>query len=436
MIDAEAAVLGAVLADSSAYWRVADLVTTEDFANGGHRRVWALIAEMVREGAAVDCITVAEREPGLERLVFDLAGGSASARNARAYAEVVAKRATERRVIAAGQRIAQLRGDETLSEAQRILASALPRGTTDVRHVRDVLAESSKALVARYESQDELTGLPTSIPWLDEITSGWQRSDLIVLAARPSVGKTALGLQSALHAAQAGKPVLFFSAEMKGRQLVDRALAHLSHVSLKAIRSPRLIEAEGWTGITRATETLQSLPLWIDDSPAMTHEHIAARARQVDSERRLSLIVVDYLTHLRMPKADRRDIAVGEVTRAIKALAKSLDVPVILVSQLNRDAANARPTLASLRDSGDIEQDADVVVFLHRPDEQQRDDLELIVSKQRNGECGHRWLRFDGSRMTFHESEGPAHVEQPARRSGFRGRGFGNARDRAAGDAA
>jgi replicative DNA helicase len=432
MIDAEANVLGAILCDSTAYYRVSDLLTADDFAHGGHRRMWALIGDMLRAGDAVDVVTVAERDPSIERLVFEVSQSPGSIANTRAYGEVVAKRALERRIIAAGVRISALRGDDVLSEAHRILSAASPQSSSSVRHVREVLAESSRELVRRYESQAQVTGLATSLPGLDELTGGLQPGDLIILAARPSVGKTALAMQIALHVAGMGTPAFVVSAEMAGRQLTDRMLAHLSHVSLKAIRAPHLIEDEGWTGITRGSKQLQDLPMWIDDSTGITGEAIAARARQLDAQKRLGLIVVDYLGLLRMPKAERRDIAVGEVVKTLKALAKSLNVPVVLLAQLNRDAAGARPTLNTLRESGDIEQDADVVTFLHRPDEAHREQIELILAKQRNGEVGSLWLKADMPRMRFTETEAPR-VEQPQARSGFRAGGFSSARDRAAG---
>jgi replicative DNA helicase len=433
MIDAEAAVLGSVLVDSSAYWRIADLLTEDEFANGQHRRLWALLTDMARAGDALDAITVGQRDPSLEQLAFDCASVPCSVHNARTYAEAIVRKSTERRVIAAGQRIAGLRGEDALPEAQRILASCSPRTAGTARHAKDVLRESSKALVARYESQEALTGIPTSIPALDDLTSGWQRDDLAIIAARPSVGKTAFALQAAIHAALAGTPVAFFSAEMSARQLMDRAIAHVGRVSLKGIRSPKLIEAEGWDGITRASMELAKLPLWIDDSSPMTVDMIAARVRQLDAEHRIGLVVVDYLTHLKLPKADRRDLAVGEATRALKSLAKSMHVPVLLLSQLNRDAANGRPSLTALRDSGDIEQDADTVIFLHRPDENDRCYVELLLRKQRNGETGECYLHADMQHMRFTQTEERQRAE-PARRSGFRAGGFGSARDRAAGE--
>lgn len=427
----ESAVLGACLLDPAAYWRCADLLTADDFAQGGHRRLWGVIADLHREGGAVDSLTVSERDPALSQLAFDLGSGAFSAANARTYAGIVAQRAIERRVIAAGQRIASLRGDDALAEAQRILAACAPRNVAAVRHAREVLGESVKALTARYETGERMTGLGTSLPGLDALTSGWQRSDLIVVGARPSVGKTALGLQCALHAASAGAPVLMFSAEMAGRQIMDRAIAHVSGVPLSAIRCPHDIEAEGWPKITRASETLSAMPLWIDDSAGLTVEAIAARARQLDAEKRLGLVVIDYLQHLTPPRAEKTVDAVQLMTRALKAMAKALDVPVLLLSQLNREGED-RPTLRALRDSGAIEQDADVIAFLHRPRADKRDEIQLILAKQRNGETGDLWLHADMPHMRFIETDEPQH-EPEQRRSGFRARGFGSARDRAAG---
>jgi replicative DNA helicase len=434
-LDAEAAVLGAVICNSDAYWRAADLLTPEDFANGTCRRVWTLIGDMLREGSTVDVVTLAEREPGMQRAIFDLAQTAGAIANTRAYAEVVAKRAVERRVIAAGQRIAGLRGDDILGEAQRILAACLPRQMQGVRHAKDILRELVTDLSAKYDAGEALTGLPTGLPWLDDVTGGLQRSDLVIVAARPSVGKTALATQIILHAASKKTPTLFFSAEMSCTQVMARAVSHIGGVSLKAIRSPVTLGDEGWAGLTRAGGEVQDYPWWVDDSAGQTVDAISARARQLDSQQRLGLIVVDYLQHLKLPKAERHDLSIGEASKALKGLAKQLNVPVILVSQLNRDGANSRPTLSTLRGSGDIEQDADVVMFLHRPDDMRRDQLELIVAKQRNGECGECWLHFDGAKQRFTESEAPS-APEPKQRSGFRAIGFGSARDRAAGNGA
>lgn len=413
MIDAERAVLGACLLDEQGYWLVADLLTADDFANGAHRRLWNAIAQLAAEGGAIDFITVGEREPSLAELAMDLPSEAPSWKNARAYGEHVARRALERRVIAAGQKIAGLRGDDALAEARRLLGECEPRSLTGVRHVKTVVREAWAELTVRFEAKDVITGLETGIPWLDDMTGGLQAGDVFVLGARPSAGKTALMLQICGHAAKTS-PALIFSAEMTDKALANRLMASSAKVSLKAIRSPKLIEEDGWTRLGIAIPELSAQRLFIDSSDGMTCEMMAARARQVKEQHGLALIAIDYLQLLKLPKADRHDLAVGAASRAIKAMAKQLDVPVILLSQLNRDGANRRPVVADLRQSGDIEQDADLIALLFRPDDE-KPERELILAKQRNGETGSQWFKFDGACQHFEQTGAPAQATPPAR---------------------
>lgn len=428
--DTETALIAVVMADSSAFWKVADLISADDFSDAGARKVWELLGDRIRAGGAADAITLCEAHPQHERTIFAFAGSFGTMALVRTYAERIVQRATERRVVAAGQRIAQLRGDDSLGEAQRILAACSPRNSDAVKHAKAFLREAVAGLQERFDAEDVLTGVPTSIEPLDEKTSGWQRSDLILLAARPSVGKTALALQCAIHAARQKRPVLFFSAEMAGRQLLDRAIAHVAGVSLTGIRQPKTLDGDDWSRINRAGGELAELPLWIDDSSGMTVDAVCARSRQVDAEQRLGLIVIDYLTHLTPPKAEKLADAVQLMTRQLKNLAKSLKVPVLLLSQLNRDG-DGKPEMRHLRESGAIEQDADVILLMWRPEPERRELVELIVAKQRNGETGGIYLHADMARMRFTKTE--ERPNEQRRGSGFRPGGFGSARDRAAG---
>jgi replicative DNA helicase len=262
-----------------------------------------------------------------------------------------------------------------------------------------------------------LTGVPTSLEWLDEQTAGWQRGDLVILAARPSLGKTALAIQAALHAAETGRSVLFFSLEQSGAQIAERAISHLSGVSMQAVLQPKRIEEHEWPKITAASARIDALPLLIDESGALTVDAICARSRQADASKRLGLIVIDYLTQIMPPKANTTADAVQQITRQLKALAKALNVSIILLSQLNRDG-DGKPALKHLRDSGAIEQDADVVIFLHRPDESRRDLIELSIAKHRNGACDSTFLAAHMERMRFVQTDDrPA--AKPANVRGF-----------------
>jgi replicative DNA helicase len=284
-----------------------------------------------------------------------------------------------------------------------------------VKPIKAFLRETIVTMQQRLDSTELLTGVPTSLEWLDEQTAGWQRGDLIVLAARPSVGKTALALQCALHAAQAKHPVFFASLEQSGCQIAERALSSLAKVSLLSIRQPKKLGDEEWGRISGdAAKAIAEMPLMLDETGALTVDAICARARQCNADKRLGLIVIDYLQQIAPPKADKLADAIQIITRALKALAKELAVPVLLLCQLNREG-DEKPLLKHLRDSGAIEQDADVVVFLHRPQQDSRELVELTIAKQRNGACESTYLHADMEHMRFVPTEDRPVVRQIGR---------------------
>lgn len=425
--DAEAAVVACILQDSSAYWRVADLVAPEDFRSNELRAIWTTVAEQLRMGGAADAVTIGEVDPGLAHAAVQVVSTTAaSLRNVRSYAELVAKRALERKVKQAGQRIAALSGEDTLGEAQRILGACVPRGRSSIGTLSQLVRKSLAGIVERGQSDDPMTGVPSGIAPLDELTGGWQRNDLIIVAARPSVGKTAFALQAALNAAKAGHPVLFVSLEMGAVQLADRAIAHLAGVNALHIRDPRNMEEEEWPKVTSVHKLVDGLPFRIDDSANATVDAIAARARQVDAEERLGMVVIDYLTYVQPPKAENTTEAIQVITRQLKALAKELSIPVLLLSQLNRDGDD-EPELRHLRGSGAIEQDADAVVMLHRPQKDNRDLVKLKLAKQRNGPLGEVYLRADMARQRFTPTE---YAPPPVAEFKPRTRGFGGGQRR------
>lgn len=419
--DAESAVVACALRDSSAYWRVADLVTPEDFRNTGLRAVWTVIGDQLRKGAPADAVTIGDVAPDLGVLAVDVASHSpGSVQYIRSYAELMSRRALERRVKQAGQRIAQLGGEDVLGEAQRILASCTPRSGASIGMLSDFVRKSLAGVMEREQAQQALAGVATGFEDLDELTGGWQRTDLVVVAARPSVGKTAFALQSAIAAASANVPTMFVSLEMNGTQLADRAVSHITGVNALHIRNPRDMDEDEWPLLTSVTTRTEDLPLRIDESSSSTVDAIAARVRQVDAEQRLGLVVIDYLTYITPPKSETTAEGIQIITRMLKALAKELNLPVILLSQLNRDGDD-EPELKHLRGSGAIEQDADVVVFLHRPDKANRELVKVKVAKQRNGPLGDFHLHADMARMRFSPTEysAPALPFRPRNSRGF-----------------
>lgn len=420
--DAEANVLGGIaMVGEAAYWKTADLLTADDFSTPLNRAMWQVMTDLARGGIPIDFSTIADRNPALEADALAMANATPSAVNIRAYAEIVARDATARRVRKAGEQIAKLGGEDALGEAQRLIGSCVPRMASQIKHAREFLKESVALMAARCEQIGDLTGVPTSVAWLDAMTAGWQRSNLIIIGARPSVGKTAFALQAAIHAAKAGHAVLFLSLEMSGAELTDRAIAHLSGIDGKLIRQPKGIAEEDWPRITDAGAEIDGMPLLIDETAGLTIEAVEARIRQANAMQRLGLVVIDYLTQITPPKAEKLTDAIQIITRRLKALAKEIKVPIILLSQLNR-AGDHKPTLTSLRESGAIEQDADVVILLHRPCEDKPHLLEMMLAKQRNGPKGDCYLHAHDACARFRATEErppEAVVQQIPRRRGF-----------------
>lgn len=418
---AEKRLLGALMLETQSYWQVCDLVEAADFLRSDYADLWAVIAELARTNKLADPVTISDRAPDLTVLAADLLADTYSAGNIRTYAAIVARDSTARKVRNAGARIAALDGEEALQKAQRMIGDCAPRQLSLIRHAGEFLRESVARMQQRAEADTDLAGIPTSFPTWDRLTGGFQPGDLNIIAARPSVGKTALALQCAMHAASHGHGALFVSLEMSGSQLIDRALAAHAGVDSALIRSPKRMPEEDWGRVLTAGTVLAGLPLRIDDASAQTVETLGARIRQAHFSESLKVVFIDYLGLIRLPNADRHDIAIGLVTKSLKALAKDLHIPVILLCQLNR--GEGRPNLMRLRDSGDIEQDADSVAFLHRPDEQTRERLEFILAKQRNGPTGDFRIHADlrTQRMAEQAWETPVDPQSPSPR-GFRSR--------------
>lgn len=417
--EAEQSVLGALLLDNQAFERIADLLTAEDFYKDDHRRIWRHISRLIEANKPADVVTVHEAiedsedrgKTGGAAYLGQMAMNTPSALNIRRYAEMVRNKSMQRRLAHVATEIAesaltpggqdiQRLLDEAESKIFNIAEAGMRRGEGPVE-AKPLLAKVFEQIDHLYhrDNPSGITGVPTGYAKLDQMTSGLQPGDLIILAARPSMGKTALALNIAEHVAvDNGLPVVIFSMEMSGTQLMTRMLASVSHVDSQKMRTGKLDDRE-WGDLSGGMSKLHEVPLYIDEGGALTATEIRSRARRLKRQHsKLGLIVIDYLQLMESSgQEDLRAMALGEITRSLKGAAKELDVPVLLLSQLSRkveERPDKRPMLSDLRDSGAIEQDADVVLFLYRdeyyhPDSNENKGVaEAILGKQRNGPTG------------------------------------------------
>ncbi len=414
-LEAEQSVLGAMFLDRQALVLASELLRPEDFYSEAHRRVFQAALAVFERGAPVDLVTVAEelrRHDAFEAVgglsyLTELAAFVPTAAHVEHYARIVRDRALLRSLIDAGARIQDLAyaGAEdvaaVLDRAEQAIFAVTQRGARK-EHVslKDALDRALDRVEELYRSKVQLTGVPTGYSEFDRMTSGLQPSELIVVAARPGHGKTALALCLARHAAVvAGLPVLVFSLEMSAEQLCLRLLAAEAGVDTGHLRTGRLGEAE-WKAVSGAVGRLGPAPLLLDDSPALTLMELRGRARRLRAERGIGLIIVDYLQLVNVPgRHENRQQEISEISRSLKALARELEIPVLACSQLSRAVERrgegSRPQLSDLRESGAIEQDADVVAFIHfNPRKENPNLAEVIIAKQRNGPTGSFELYF------------------------------------------
>ncbi|MSQ49007.1 MAG: replicative DNA helicase [Betaproteobacteria bacterium] len=432
--EAEQSLLGGLLLDNQAFDKIADLVTAEDFYRDDHRRIYRHLAKLIEHGKPADVVTVAESieasedkdRTGGPAYLGALAQNTPSALNIRRYAELVHERSVQRRLIHVATEIAESAlapsGKEIgqlLDEAEsRILevGDRGQRGTQGFELIQPVLARVFERIGHLYhlENKSDVTGLPTGFADLDEKTAGLQQGDLVIVAGRPSMGKTALALNMAEHVAvKSGVPVAIFSMEMGATQLAMRLLGSIARVDQHLMRTGRLNDEE-WSHLSTAMGKLHEAPIFIDETGALNALELRTRARRIHRQcGKLGLIVVDYLQLMSASKdGENRATEISEISRSLKALAKELSVPVVALSQLNRalETRNEkRPMMSDLRESGAIEQDADVILFIYRdevyypekPDAKGK--AEVIIAKQRNGPIGTVNLTFLGQYTRFED---------------------------------
>ena len=442
-VQAEQSVLGGLMLDNEAWDQVADRVSSGDFYRREHRLIFEAIAALAENGSPFDVVTLAEE---LDRHgELDTAGGmpylgamakdTPTAANIRAYADIVREHSVVRQLIRVGTEIADSgfhtegRGSADLVDnAERKvfeIAEQRNRGGAGFQPAKKLVTQALDRIETLYHQDNAITGTSTGFNDLDEMTSGLQRSDLIIVAGRPSMGKTTFAMNMAENVAiKSRKPVAVFSMEMPGDQLAMRMMASLGRVDQQRVRTGKLLDEE-WPRLTSAVNLLAEAPLYIDDTPALTPTELRARARRLKRECKgeLGLIVIDYLQLMQAPSAsESRANEISLISRSLKALAKELNVPVIALSQLNRNLEqrpNKRPVMSDLRESGSIEQDADVVIFIYRDEvynkeipEEDKGKAEIIIGKQRNGPIGTLHLTFLGQYTKFENFIASAYGEE------------------------
>jgi replicative DNA helicase len=428
-VEAEQSLLGALLLDNQAFDRVADLVSAEDFYRDDHRRIWRHIARLVEATRPADVVTVAESieasedkdKTGGAAYLAALAQNTPSALNVRRYAELVRERAVQRRLAQVATEIAE----SALSSGGKEVGQLLDEAESKIFQIAESGARKDQGLLGispilarvferidHLHSQDnpsDVTGVPTGFVDLDRKTAGLQPGDLVIVAGRPSMGKTAFALNIAEHVAlhpSVGLPVAIFSMEMSGSQLAMRILSSMAEVDAHKLRTGRLNNDE-WSQLTDAIGKLNEARIHVDETAALNALELRARARRMKREYgKLGLVVVDYLQLMSATgQGENRATEISEISRSLKALAKELEVPVVALSQLSRAVEqrnDRRPLMSDLRESGAIEQDADVILFIYREEvyspekEEAKGRADVIIGKQRNGPIGTVPLSFRG----------------------------------------
>jgi len=427
-IEAEQAVLGGVFLDPETWMKVAERLRAEDFYRRDHQIIFNALQALDGEGKPLDIVTVAEYleshqlldDAGGLSFLAHLAENTPSASNITAYADIVRKRSILRQLIHATTEISESvfnpmgrNSDEILDLAEQTvfeIAEQESRGRKNYSTIKDLLVTALDRVDELFHKKTHITGVATGFDDFDNMTAGLQKSDLVIVAGRPSMGKTAFAVNIAEHAAIRDKlSVAVFSMEMPGEQLAMRMMSSLGRIDQHKVRTGKLEDSD-WPRLTSAVEILKDAKLFIDDTPALTPGELRARCRRIAREHELDLVLVDYLQLMQVPGTkENRATEISEISRALKAMAKELNVPVVALSQLNRSLEqrpNKRPVMSDLRESGAIEQDADVIVFIYRDevyDEESPDKgtAEIIIGKQRNGPIGTVRLAFLGQYTRF-----------------------------------
>lgn len=428
-LDAEESIISAILIDNSTLLDIIEILSPEDFYKSSHQKIFSAITDLFANNEPVDLVTLSNKLKETGQLT-DIGGATYLARiidtvplavNAKHYAKIIHDKASLRRLIEKANTIYnrcfedQGNVDELIDFAESSIFEIAESKTQKSFHpIRDLVVSNIETLEERQGNKSLLTGVPSGYAYLDKMTSGFQNSDLIILAARPSMGKTAFALNIARNAAvDSNIPVAIFSLEMSKEQLSMRLLTAEARIDSARLRGG-FFSKDDWVKLTGAAGVLEEAPIFIDDSPDISPLEIRAKARRLKMDRGLGLIIIDYLQLMKVRQSmERRDLEISEISRLLKGLAKELNVPVIALSQLNRmleQRSDKRPMLSDLRESGALEQDADVVAFIYRDEVYNKDEnnpnkgkAEIILGKQRNGPVGTVSLTFLKSYTRFED---------------------------------
>ena len=427
-IEAEQSVLGGLMLDNEAWDKISDIVIEDDFYRRDHRMIFRAIDALAEQSSPFDVVTLSEwleannqlENAGGLAYLGTLAKNTPSAANILAYAKIVRERSVLRQLIQVGHKIStscyETEGrasEELLDNAEKLvfkIAEQGSRGRREFTSIKDLLVKAVDRIDTLFQQDSPITGVATGFDTFDEMTSGLQPSDLVIVAGRPSMGKTTFAMNIAEHAAvKLQIPTAVFSMEMPGEQLAMRMLSSLGRIDQHKVRTGKLSD-DDWPRLTHAVGQLAEAPMFIDDTPALSPTELRSRARRLMREHGLGLIVIDYLQLMQIRGgSENRTNEISEISRNLKSLAKELNVPIIALSQLNRSLEqrpNKRPVMSDLRESGAIEQDADVITFIYRDEVYNEDSpekgiAEIIIGKQRNGPIGTVRLTFIGQYTRF-----------------------------------
>jgi replicative DNA helicase len=427
-IEAEQSLLGGLMLDHKSWDKVADVVTAADFYRKDHRLIFGAIATLSEGANPSDVVTVSEwldnadqlEEAGGLEYLATLANETPGAANARSYAKILRERSMLRSLITAGNEISGAAfategrsAAEIVDDAERLvfeIAESGARGKSGFKPLKEILPDAVDRIDLLHQSDGDITGISTGYTEFDKLTAGLQPGDLIIIAGRPSMGKTTLAVNIAENAAIGSKvPTAIYSMEMPAQQLAFRMISSLGRVDQTHLRTGRFPD-EDWSRINTAVQLMSEAPIFIDDTAGLSPTEIRARARRLQREHGLGLIVIDYLQLMTVPgNKENRATEISEISRSLKALAKELSVPVIALSQLNRSVeqrTDKRPVMSDLRESGAIEQDADMIAFIYREEVYNQDTprkgiADIAIAKQRNGPIGDFPLTFVGRYTKF-----------------------------------